>query len=324
MKQATDDTLASRIGALSEPVRLRVLAILEREELSVGEVARVVQLPQSTVSRHLKTLNEAGWVSKRAAGTATLYRLESGSLEPTAAAVWEPIRASVTAGEDAAEDAERLAAVLADRPADSQAFFGRIAGAWDELRHELFGERFTAQTLLSLIPPRWVVADLGCGTGDAAARLGPVVERVIAVDRSKPMLEAARKRLGAASAVEYREGSLESLPLSDGSVDAAVCSLVLHHIDAPEAAVGEMFRVLRTERGGGVALVVDMLRHKRTEYRQTMGHKHLGFAPEQAAGWMEAAGFAQVRVREMPRDADGKGPGLFVAAGWKAHDRSPE
>lgn len=317
MKQLAGDRLADRLGSLSEPVRLRVLALLGAEELSVGEVARVLQLPQSTVSRHLKVLAEAGWIAKRAVGTATLYRLDAEGLDPEGAALWAPVRESLASSPEVEEDRTRLQAVIAERPTDSLAFFGRIAGEWDELRRDLFGGRFTAEALLSLIPPTWVVADLGCGTGDAAAWLGPRVERVVAVDRSDAMLDAARKRLDRAPNVEFLPGELELLPLGRESVDATVSLLVLHHVERPDAAITEMARVLRTTRGGGVALIVDMLGHARAEYRLTMGHKHLGFDPEAVEAWMRRAGFHTVRTTELAREPEGKGPGLFAAAGWK-------
>ncbi|VAX36268.1 hypothetical protein MNBD_PLANCTO03-1053 [hydrothermal vent metagenome] len=320
MKTSRTTQTACRLDSLSESVRLRVLSLLAAEELSVGEVAKVVQLPQSTVSRHLKILAEAGWVAKRASGTATLYRMDSDDLDESAAALWQPVRESLEGSREIAEDRERLAAVLAERPADSQAYFGRIAGEWEAVRHDLFGERFTLEALLGLIPPRWVVADLGCGTGDAAAWLGPRVERVIAVDRSEAMLNAARKRLAGIPSVEFVEGEVESLPLADGSVDAAVSLLVLHHLEDPAAAIGQMARVVRTSRGGGVALIVEMLEHRRTEYRHTMGHKHLGFRPEAMVGWLRGAGFTRAEYRELARDPSGKGPGLFVAVGWIAEE----
>jgi ubiquinone/menaquinone biosynthesis C-methylase UbiE/DNA-binding transcriptional ArsR family regulator len=316
MKPSRTTMMAERLDSLSEPVRLRVLVLLAGEELSVGEVAKVLQLPQSTVSRHLKVLAEAGWVSKRAVGTATLYRLDAEDLDAGGAALWEPVRGSLEGSREIAEDRERLAAVLAERPGDSEAFFGRIAGEWDAVRHELFGERFTLEALLGLVIPRWVVADLGCGTGDAAAWLGPLVERVVAIDQSPAMLDAARVRLGGISAVDFVQGELTELPLPDRSVDAAVCSLVLHHVGEPAAAVGQMARVLRTARGGGVALIVDMLEHRRSEYRHTMGHKHLGFRPEAVVGWLRGAGFARASYRELARDPAAKGPALFAAAGW--------
>lgn len=288
--------------------------MLEAEELSVGEVAKVVQLPQSTVSRQLKVLAEAGWLARRAAGPATLYKLVLDDLDTAARGVWLAARPGVDASWPAEEDHRRLASVLLERRLDSQAFFGRVAGEWDEMRTRLFGSSFTARALLGLLPSGWSVADVGCGTGNAAELLAPVVERVVAIDRSEPMLDAARRRLASARNVEFAAGSLERLPLPDRSVDAAVCVLVLHHVEEPSAALAEMRRVLRTDRGGGVALVVDMVEHRREEYRQTMGHRHLGFSASRMREMMWSAGFGgEVRVADLPGDPDGRGPGLFVA-----------
>ncbi len=302
------------IAALSEMVRLRVLRLLESEELSVGEVARVVQLPQSTVSRHLKVLSDGGWLTKRSAGTATLYRLVLDDLSMPARSLWLAVRAQMGAEGEHEEDQRRLSAILAERRLDSQTYFGRVAGEWDAVRSRLFGASFTASGLLALIRPDWVVADLGCGTGNASELLAPHVERVIAVDQSEAMLDAARRRVGETPNVQLARGELSSLPLKDRSVDAAVCVLVLHHVPQPVAALKEIRRVLRSDRAGGVALVIDMVEHDREEYRQTMGHAHLGFSPATLRGMFREAGFAgEARIANLPSDPEGKGPGLCAA-----------
>ncbi|HBS28418.1 MAG TPA: ArsR family transcriptional regulator [Phycisphaerales bacterium] len=311
-RSATTSPLTERLAALSEVVRLRVCRLLERHELSVGEVASVVQLPQSTVSRHLKVLAEAGWAQKRAEGTATLYRLAPDDLEAPHRALWLAIREQVERDFGSEDDLRRVAAVLAERRTDSLSFFGRVAGEWDKVRTELFGEDFTARALLALLPPDWEVADLGCGTGNASELLAPRVRRVIAVDQSGPMLEAARKRLEGVRNVRFEAGALESLPLESGSVDACVCALVLHHVAEPLAAVREMRRILRP---GGAALIVDMFAHERVEYRHTMGHAHLGFEPGAMTGLLEEAGFVCARVAPLECGIGARGPGLFVAVG---------
>lgn len=303
-------SVTERLADIGEPIRLRILRVLESEELSVGEVAQVVQLPQSTVSRHLKVLAEGDWLVRRTVGTATLYRLVLDDLDADARALWLTVRDQLGTGGDLAEDTRRLAAVLAERRADPQAFFGRVAGEWDQIRAEWFGGRFTHAALLSLIPPQWTVADLGCGTGNVAELLAPCVKRIIAVDQSEPMLAAARKRLAGHANVAFREGSLESLPIDDASIDACISVLVLHHVAEPLAAFREMRRILRPS---GVALVVDMLEHDRAEYRHTMAHKHLGFAPRAIQSLLREAGFASVTVRTLPPEPDAKGPGLFAA-----------
>ncbi len=314
MKQAVSDRAISDLLAdLGDPVRLRMLSILEREELSVGEVAQVVQLPQSTVSRHLKALSEGGWLRRRSAGPATLYRLSLDELDPAARELWLAVRQHAESLAGGEEDRRRLGSVLARRREDSIAFFGKLAGQWDDLRQELFGTSFTADALLSLIPAEWVVADLGCGTGNAAEHIAPYVEQVIAVDQSETMLAAAQKRLHGARNVEYRVGTLEALPLADESVDAVTCLLVLHHVEEPVRVLREMHRVLRTYRGGGLAVIVDMVAHDRAEYREQLGHRHLGFAHEEMERMLREAGFPRIRMRELPASPSGKGPGLFVA-----------
>lgn len=304
--------VTDRLAALAEPIRLRILRLLEGQELSVGEVAKVVQLPQSTVSRHLKVLLDGGWLSRRNSGTATLYRLVLDDLAVEARALWLAVRVQMGDGAEVLEDSRRLASVLAERRLDSSEFFGRVAGEWDSLRTSLFGAAFTGQALLALLGRGMTVADLGCGTGNVAEMLAPYVQRVIAVDSSGPMLGAARERLKGFKNIQFAEGRLEELPLKSGSVDAAVCLLVLHHVAEPAKALAEMRRALRP---GGTALVVDMVEHTRAEYRQAMGHQHLGFSPEAIKSMFRAAGLSDVRIWDLPRDADAKGPGLFAATG---------
>ena len=314
-KRQIKTDLSALLSALAEPVRLRLMLVLEQEELSVGELADVVQLPQSTTSRHLKVLGDAGLLKRRSAGPATIFKLVLDDLPPEARALWLAVREQ--AGPVSAEDAHRLAGVLAERKLDSQTFFGRIAGEWDQVRTHLFGAEFTLRALLALLPRRWTVADLGCGTGNASELLAPHVQRIIAVDSSEAMLAAARKRLAGLKNVQFLPGDLEKLPLQPASVDAVVCDLVLHHLERPAAAIAEMARVLRPDRAGagGVALIVDMVEHKREDFRTAMGHRHLGFASGTISGWMNDAGFTDVRIQKMAADPEGRGPGLFVATG---------
>lgn len=319
-RPAAQVPIAVLIDGLSDPIRLRMLRILEQEELAVGEVASVLRLAQSTVSRHLKVLSDARWVIGRNAGTATLYRLVPDDLEPAARELWRPVREQL-AGPEYDEDSRRLAGVLAARRMDSQAFFGRIAGEWDHVRARLFGSEFTARALLALLPRHWVIADLGCGTGNASEVLAPHAERIIAIDASEAMLDAARKRLDRATNVEFLAADLARLPLPDASVDAAVCFLVLHHIEEPAAAVRQMHRILRTDRAGGVALIVDMVEHDHKEFRHTMGHKHLGFSADAMEGMLRAAGFREVEVSLLPIDPDAKGPALFAATARLTDER---
>ncbi|MFP4623866.1 MAG: ArsR/SmtB family transcription factor [Gemmatimonadota bacterium] len=301
-----------RLSSLADATRGRLLHVLEDHELTVGELCSVVQLPQSTVSRHLRILADEGWVVSRAEGTSRYYR-RSSRLEPGAERLWGVVRESLGGSLEAAQDAERAAELVARRRTRSQEFFRTAAGEWDRVREELFGRTPENPALLMLLDPEWVVGDLGCGTGQLAATVEPYVGRVVAVDESPDMLEAAHRRLGpliAGGSVELREGRVESLPVADEELDVALLSLVLHYLPRPRDALAEARRALRA---GGRLIVVDMVAHEREEYAERMGHRWQGFAEEQVREWLEAAGFEDIRYRHLPLDEAAKGPVLFVA-----------
>ncbi len=302
--------LLTWLAPLSDLARLRILRLLAAEELSVGELAMVVQLPQSTVSRHLKLLSESAWIVKRSAGTASLYRMPVNDLPRIAQELWEATSRGLGDSRTFDADDSRLAEVLAQRRTDSKAFFGQIGGEWDDLRRQLFGDSFTSQALITLLDPTWTVADLGCGTGNVSEHLAPIVKQLIAVDREPAMLEAARRRLTAFSNIEFREGELTKIPIADDQVDAAIMFLVTVYLPQPTEAIREVARILRP---GGVGLIVDLAPHDRDTYRHTMGHQHMGFDEKQINRWAKAAGLSDVRYQRLKPDTAAKGPGLFVA-----------
>src|SRR5262249_39762771 len=140
----------------------------------------------------------------------------------------------------ATQDHRRLQSALAARRTKSQEFFASSAGQWDRLRDELFGDRFHLAALAAFAGSAWTVGDLGCGTGRVSEALAPFVARVIAVDASAAMLNAARKRLHAFDNVDLRRGDLEALPIDDAQLDAATLMLVLHHVTEPARALAEV------------------------------------------------------------------------------------
>jgi ubiquinone/menaquinone biosynthesis C-methylase UbiE/DNA-binding transcriptional ArsR family regulator len=306
--------ILDHMTALSDPTRCRMLLLLEKHELTVSELCSVLQLPQSTVSRHLKTLADDGWVTSRRDGTSRFYTMPVVDLDAGAARLWPLISEQVTSTRGAEQDERRLRSVLSRRRAKSQEFFASAAGGWDRLRGELFGDEFFLWAVLGLIDPTLVVGDLGCGTGQLTEVVAPHVTRVISVDGSDDMLEAARERLSGATNVDIRRGELESLPIESGELDVAMLSLVLHYSPEPPRALAEVGRVVRT---GGRVLVVDMLPHDREEYQQQMGHVWLGFSEGQTTRLLTGAGFENVRVRMLPVDPDAKGPALFAAMAVK-------
>jgi len=311
----TQTAIFDDLSILADATRSRMLLLLDRNELTVSELCAVLQLPQSTVSRHLKTLLDAGWVTSRKEATSRYYTLMADSRGPAARRLWVVLRDQFGTSAAADQDARRLKSVISGRQTKSREFFESAAGQWDKLREELFGRASHLQALPGLLDPEWTVGDLGCGTGHAASALAPFVHRVLAVDRSGEMLQAARRRLREYPNVEVRRGELESLPIGDAELDAATLLLVLHHLSGPADALREAARVLKP---GGRILICDMLPHEREEYRRQMGHVWLGFGEEQIRGLLVDAGFGGVTIVPLASNTAAKGPALFVASARKS------
>lgn len=300
------------LTTLADATRSRMLLLLERQELTVTELCAILQLPQSTVSRHLKTLLDAGWVASRREATSRYYTLAVDDRGPAARRLWALLREQLSATPGADQDARRLKGVLSRRQSTSAQFFDSAAGQWDRLRAELFGAASHLQALAALLDDRWTIGDLGCGTGQVTAALAPFVARVIAVDRSGEMLQAAKRRFRGSQNVDIRRGELEALPIAEAELDAATLLLVLHHLPDPAAALAETARVLKP---GGRLMIADMLPHDHEEYRQQMGHVWLGFGEDQMRKMLMAAGFERIRFVPLPLQPEVRGPALFVATG---------
>jgi ArsR family transcriptional regulator len=306
--------LLDSFSALADAARCRMLCLLEPQELTVGELCDVLQMPQSTVSRHLKLLADAGWVSSRRDGTSRYYALATGA-GAGRGELWEIVKTQLAGRPVVEHDRRRLTRVLAGRGAASQQFFAASAGQWDRLRADLFGDESSRAALLALLPSSWTVGDLGCGTGTLLPVLAPHISAVIGVDASDEMLAAARHRAQAFPNVDLRRGALEALPIESGSLDAAVMMLVLHHVPSPVPALAEAHRVLKP---GAALLIVDMTAHEREEYRQRMGHVWLGFSDDLIRRFLDQAGFGSVRVEALEPAAGAKGPALFAAIAAKS------
>src|SRR5437667_708959 len=193
-------SLLESLETVADPTRLRLLRLLERHELEVAALCDILQLPQSTVSRHLKLLSGQGWLDSRPRGTTRLYRTRAEP-DPAARRLWLVSRDQTAGWPTARQDDLRLQRRLSRR-SPAEAFFAGAAGRWDRMREEAYGRAFSDAALLGLLPGGWVVADLGCGTGHAAAALSPHVGRVVGVDQSAAMLKAARKRVAGLANVE--------------------------------------------------------------------------------------------------------------------------
>ena len=308
--QAPQQRLMAWMESLADPTRLRLLRLLERHELGVAELCDVVQLPQSTVSRHLKVLADQKWVRGRRQGTNHLYRTILDELEAGARRLWLLAREQTDNWPAVKQDRLRLDRLLAEKQGDSQAFFAGAAGEWDRLRGELYGRNFSDAATLALLPASYVVADLGCGTGQVIDRVAPFVKQIIGVDNSPAMLKAAKKRLADHKNVDLRRGDLSAVPIDDKTCDAAMLILALTYVADPAAVLAEMSRILKPS---GRAVIVDLLPHDREEFRRQLGQTRLGFEPKELDQLLSDAGFTHTQIRPLPPEPNAKGPALFLA-----------
>jgi ArsR family transcriptional regulator len=311
---ATSTSMMLWMQSLSDQTRVRLLRLLEKNELTVVELCSILQLPQSTVSRHLKHLADDGWIGSRRDGTSNLYRMHAAELDAAQRRLWSLVRDQGMEPTIAEQDESRLAEVLAARRSRSQAFFSTASGQWDHLRREMFGHRIDGWAMASLLEPGSVVGDLGCGTGGLTQMMAPWAKRVIAVDSSSAMLQAAARRLKECEHVEVRRGELTALPIDDAELHLALLVLVLPYVESPSQVFLEASRATRT---GGRLVLLDMLPHNRAQYREELGHTWLGFHEKQLRDWLLESGWRPLRWQPLPPEPDAKGPGLFVMTATK-------
>lgn len=305
------DLLQKIFRTLGDPTRVRILALLEREELAVHELMQALGMAQSRVSRHLGILRDAGLLRDRREGTYALYRFERPAEGPWATA-WALARRELAADPLAERDRLALARVLEERAARSRSFFDAVGPEWDALRKVWNDDMLRARALARVLPRDLVALDVGTGTGTLALELAAAGMHVVAVDHSKAMLDATQRKIEEAGArVELRLGEAEALPVADGEVDAAFAHLVLQYLPAPARAFAELARVVKP---GGAVVVVDFVRHDREWMRQELGVVWMGFSPDEVASGLAEAGFEHVRVEvQAPAQRGGDLPATFIA-----------
>ncbi len=281
--------LADRFQALSDPTRLRILALLARMELSVGELAQLLGQSQPRVSRHVRILADAGIVDRRKEGSWVFLAVSDP--ERT-----EPLLRLVEAWSDAAtqsvfdDDSARLDAVRADRAEAAARYFAAQADVWDSIRSLHVAEEEVEHAIERALGRRALgtLIDIGTGTGRMIELFGPRATQAIGIDRSSEMLRLARAKLESAGvASSLRQGDMYALPFDDDFADCAILHQVLHYAHAPADAIAEAARVLAP---AGTLLVVDFAAHEREELRTRDAHMRLGFADEVMAGWFASAG----------------------------------
>jgi ArsR family transcriptional regulator len=305
------------LRAAGEPTRLRILALLDREELAVLELCRVLDQSQPRVSRHLKLLAEAGLVERFPDGAWVFYRLAHG--EHADELVDEVLRRIDPSDPVLRRDAERLSAVWAERTSEAGEYFARNAARWDEIRSLYVADadvEAAIQTAAGPGPFRRLV-DLGSGTGRMLTLLGPHAEASIGLDLSQQMLNLARTRVSEAGLArcELRHGDIFGTRLPGDYADLVVVHQVLHYLADPAAAVREAARIVAP---GGKLIIADFAPHKLEFLREQHQHRRLGFAEPEMARWLAEAGLGKVRVTSLP---PAKKDGLTVKV-WTA-ERAP-
>lgn len=288
---------ASRLlKALADETRLRILALISREELACRDLMEILNMGQSRISTHLNLLKEVGIVADRRAGRRSLYAILPGP----AADLLEHVLAESEASPELEADRAGLEALLHRRRAEARSYFDRVAATFGE--QDLPGRTWEglARGLLKLIP-RGRYADLGIGDGLLTMMLAEVATSVTAVDHSPQMLAQLdqRARKQGLTNIELVEGAIDDLPLPDHAFDVVVLSQALHHVDAPERALTEAHRVLEP---GGKLLVIDLLAHGEDWVREKLQHRHLGFTEPELERLIHSTGFEAVSVHRAARD----------------------
>ena len=287
------------LRAMSDETRLRILALLEKSELSVHELQEITRLSQSGISTHLGLLQDAGLVQSRREGKRAFYRPGQDSEGSTPQFLKLALQGAVELPEHAG-DLINLKRILKRRHERDQVYFNQVAGRFDRVYGPGRSWQGFGHLLLRIIPPL-VVADLGSGEGLLSELLARRCKKVIAVDNSEKIVAfgAAKARKNGLKNLEFRLGDLQDPPIEPGSVDLVILSQALHHAEAPEAALSASYRLLRAH---GQILILDLLKHRFEKARDSYGDRWLGFAESDLQRWLEGAGFRKIEINVVARE----------------------
>jgi ArsR family transcriptional regulator len=308
-------SILKNLRLLADPSRLRILLLVEREELSVAELQEILGMGQSRISTHLAQLKQAGLLEDRRNGKSILYRLKHGVQSNGFSEMLGVLRQAAAEIPEAEQDSEALRLALRRRQDKMRSYFDELAGKFG--RNYVPGRSWQglAETLLTLMPPM-VIADLGAGEGTFSQLLARRSKKVIAIDNSEKMVEYGRElaRKHGVKNLEYRKGDLEEVPIRDATVDLAFFSQALHHAQHPERAVAEAMRILKP---GGRIVVLDLLRHSYEEARELYADLWLGFTEVEVTRFLRQAGFKNIETSIVHSEEDAPHFETLLAVGDK-------
>ena len=292
-------TTLKLLRALSDPTRLRIVALLEKNELSVNELQEITRMGQSRISTHLGLLQDAGLVRSRRDGKRTFYKLDPGVENGSDEFIELAIRGARELPEREG-DTINLKRILSRRREQAQIFFNQIAGRFDRVYGPGRSWQAFGHLLLRILPPV-TVADLGSGEGLLSELLARRCRKVIAVDNSEKIVEfgAAKARKNGLKNLEFRLGNLEEPPIDVSSVDLAILSQALHHAEDPARALQAAYRIVKPR---GQILILDLVKHKFEKARELYGDRWLGFAESDLHRWLEQAGFKKIEISVVARE----------------------
>jgi ubiquinone/menaquinone biosynthesis C-methylase UbiE/DNA-binding transcriptional ArsR family regulator len=302
------------LRALSDPTRLRIVALLERDELSVNELQEITRMGQSRISTHLGLLQEANLVQSRREGKRTFYKLQPATDEQSAEFIQLANRGARELPEYAS-DQINLKRILARRNEQAQVYFNQVAGRFDRSYGPGRSWQAFGHLLLRILPPL-VVADLGSGEGLLSELLARKAKKVIAVDNSEKMVTfgANKAKKNGLKNLEFRLGEIENPPIDAQSVDLVILSQALHHAAEPAKAIQSAHRLLRPS---GQLLILDLLKHNFEKARELYGDRWLGFAESDLHRWLEAAGFKKIEISVVAREEQPPNFQTILAGGEK-------
>lgn len=287
------------LRALSDSTRLRIMALLERDELSVNELQEITRMGQSRISTHLRLLQDATLVQSRRDGKRTFYKLnelaDKGARDFIALAVKGAKELPEREGDEV-----NLKRILARRKQQEQVYFNQVAGRFDRSYGPGRSWQAFGHLLLRILPPL-TVADLGSGEGLLSELLARRCKKVIAVDNSEKMVEfgARKARKNGLKNLEFRLGDLQNPPIDPGSVDLVILSQALHHAEKPDECIRAAYRILKPD---GDLLMLDLAKHKFERAHELYGDRWLGFAESDLQRWLEAAGFKKIEISVVARE----------------------